>query len=243
MAAQVAKKEKVPKAERALQDRLGATVRTCRQNLGITQEELAWRADMHRTYLADIERGARNVTLRSIANLAKALQLSVEGLLFQPDQAGGLPGEIRAAGEILLVEDNPADLELTLRAFQQARLTNPVASVGDGQEALEYLFRTGSHAKRPGGPPQLVLLDLGLPKVSGQEVLQQIKTSPQTKDIPVVILTVSHRDSTILECSRLGAAGYIVKPVGFESFALTASRLNFRWSLVQPPAGRRTSTR
>jgi CheY-like chemotaxis protein/DNA-binding XRE family transcriptional regulator len=234
MATQVAKKQKVPKGRPTLQTRLGAAVRTHRQRLGITQEELAWRANIHRTYLADIERGVRNVTLRSVSNLAHALQLTVEGLLVQARDPGSLPGESGALAEILLVEDNPDDAELVLRAFRHARITNPVRVLRDGMEALDYLFG----GRRPSGPagrlPQLVLLDLNLPKVSGTEVLRQIKASRQIREIPVVILTDSRRDENIMECSRLGAANYIVKPVEFESFARVTSRLNFTWTLLPP---------
>lgn len=220
-----------------MQARLGATVRTYRQQLGITQEELAWRADMHRTYLADIERGARNITLRSIANLAHALQLSVEGLLFHARGASDLLAHAdttRNLGEILIIEDNAQDSELTMRAFRHARIANPVTVLGDGAEALEYLFQTGRHARRAAGLPQLVLLDLGLPNVPGVEVLRQMRAHRQTRDIPVVVLTASRHDTSILECSRLGAADYIVKPLEFTSFANVTSRLEFNWTLRPP---------
>lgn len=208
-----------------------------RQKLGITQEELAWRADMHRTYLADIERGAHNITLRSIANLARALQLSVEGLLFHtpgtspPISIDAAP----AAGEILLVEDNAADVELALRAFRRAKFTNAITVARDGAEALEYLFPASQRAKRAAGQPQMVLLDLDLPKVSGLEVLRQMRANKATKALPVVVLTVSRQNAHIIECSRLGAANYIVKPIEFESFARVTSQLDFHWTL-SPPA-------
>lgn len=212
-------------------------MRTYRQRMGITQEELAWRADMHRTYLADIERGARNITLRSVANLAQALQISMEELLVHPQLADDSVSPSKAAGargEVLLVEDNPADVQLTLRAFRHAKFTNPITVARDGAEALAYLFRTGQQAKRSVGLPQLVLLDLQLPKVSGLEVLRQMRVNKITKAIPVVVLTVSRQDASILECSRLGAANYIVKPVDFGDFARTASQLDFHWTLSPP---------
>jgi CheY-like chemotaxis protein/DNA-binding XRE family transcriptional regulator len=229
----VAKKEKVPRNGPALQIRLAAAVKSSRQKLGITQEELAWRASMHRTYLADIERGVRNITLRSIENLAHALQLSIEGLL----SGASAPGSVSApetSNEVLLVEDNPEDIELTLRAFRRAKFSNKLTVARDGAEALAYLFRTGQHAKRTGGQPQLVLLDLGLPKVSGLEVLRQLRAHKATKDIPVVVLTVSGEDATILECSRLGTINYIVKPIDFGSFAHATSKLHFNWTLSAP---------
>lgn len=239
---QVAKKQKVLKNAPALQNRLGATVRKFRQDLGITQEELAWRADMHRSYLADIERGGRNITLRSIENLAQALQLSAERLLQHTrstDVVSGSSDPASVSGEVLFVEDNPADVELTLRAFRHAKFTNVITVARDGVEALEYLFRIGRYAKRTGDQPQLVLLDLGLPRVSGLEVLRQMRSNESTRAIPVVVLTVSRQDANIMECSRLGAASYIVKPVEFGSFARVTSKLNFHWTLSPPEtAGR-----
>lgn len=198
---------------------------------------------MHRTYLADIERGARNITLRSVSNLAQALQLSVEGLLFHTRRAGGLLTHhdmAGALGEIVLIEDSPADVELTMEAFRQANFTNPITVIGDGGEALEYFFRTGRHARRTGKPPQLVLLDLALPKVSGLEVLRQLRANRSTQDIPVVVLTASRQDANIMECSRLGAANYIIKPVEFENFARATSALNFHWTLLPPETASRS---
>jgi CheY-like chemotaxis protein/DNA-binding XRE family transcriptional regulator len=225
--------------EVSLQIRLGTAVRLQRSKLKITQEELAWRADMHRTYIADIERGGRNITLRSVGHLANALQVSVAELLTSShdlgetiDPASSADGE--ATGEILLVEDNSSDAQLVERAFKRAHLTNPLKLVGDGEEALNYLNQTGSYegVRRP--PPQLVLLDLNLPGISGIEVLRQMKKNQQTRPIPVVVLTSSVHDRTIIECGRLGAENYIVKPVEFGNFSRITSAFNLHWTLGQP---------
>ncbi len=237
----MAKKTDLSKDDEALQTHLGTTIRKHRKQLGITQEELAWRADLHRTYIADIERGGRNVTLRSIANLAKALQVSVDSLLSTADVTGrgsggpkGKPGG-RGLGEVLLVEDSAADVELTLRAFKLARFANPVRVMRDGAEALEYLFATGRHArKRARDLPQLVLLDLMLPGISGLEVLRRLREDERTRSLPVVILTGSRQDRNIIECARLGAANYLIKPVSFDTFCKVASRLQQRWVLLGP---------
>lgn len=222
-----------------LQSTLGIVVRACRQNLGITQEELAWRADLHRTYIADVERGARNLSLQSIANLAEALEVTAGALLTYA--SGGLAltkdrNRPRKPGEILLVEDDPLDLELALRSLQRANLANPVQSVQNGQEALDYFF--GSRRERRGErvPPLLILLDLGLPKVSGIEVLRRLKAEEQTREIPVVVLTGSRNDRSILECAGLGAAHYIIKPVSLRSLSRVSGRLNLHWSLPGGPA-------
>lgn len=224
----VPQKSDFSKDESALQARLGSTVKTCRKQLGITQEELAWRANMHRTYLADIERGVRNVTLRSIANLARALQLSIESLLAHGRSAHD------NLGEVLLVEDSAADIELTLRALKRAKLANPIRTVRDGAEAIEYLFAEGRQAPRKNFLlPQLILLDLNLPKVSGLEVLRRIKANSATRGIPVIILTVSRQDRLILECSRLGVANYIVKPVNFDNFSKLIPKVSLRWAVLR----------
>lgn len=152
---------------------------------------------MHRTYIADIERGARNVTLRTVVHLAKALQIPV-GNLFAP--ATARPGTAPRVGaatapaevqDILLVEHNAAAAKTAL-AFKRAKLANPLRIVRDGETGLDYLFGTGRYAKRKPVRPQLILLSLNLPKMSGAEFLQRVKSDERTCDIPVVVLTVSH---------------------------------------------------
>jgi CheY-like chemotaxis protein/DNA-binding XRE family transcriptional regulator len=210
-----------------------------RLQLGISQEELAERADLHRTYIAGIERGGRNITLRSVDKLAKALRVSVSTLL--SDASGDVKAS-RSTGtgsstviDILLVEDNPSDAALTARAFAEARIINPVHTVRDGQEALDFLFGAGAYANRKGMElPQVILLDLNLPKVSGIEVLRRIKRDPRTRQIAVIVLTVSNEDHDIRECKRLGAENYIVKPVGFQNFSQITPQLSFLWALLKP---------
>ena len=239
---QVAKRDHVPKAGAEFQSKFGVVVRTCRQQLGITQEELAWRADMHRTYIADIERGARNVTLRSVVNLAKALEVTVEALFSDVTAPSGKAGRGGAetaraeACEILLVEDNATDAALTMRAFKRAKMTNPLRIVQDAEEGLDYLFGTGRYAKKTPQKPQLILLDLNLPKMTGLEFLRLVKADKRTCDIPVVVLTVSQSDRMIVECGRLGAENYIIKPVAMEGFLRVTPKLNLRLTLRSPTA-------
>lgn len=142
------------------------------------------------------------------------------------------------AVEILLVEDNPQDLELALRALRKANLGNRMEVARDGAEALDYLFCEGAHAgRRIEDVPKVVLLDLKLPKVDGLEVLQRIRGDPRTKAIPVVVLTSSKEQRDIVESYRLGVNSYVVKPVSFEQFALAVQQLGLYWLLLnEPPA-------
>jgi CheY-like chemotaxis protein len=222
-----------------IQTKLGVVVRTRRKLLGITQDELGWRSDMHRTYIADVERGARNVTLRSIVNLAKALQLTVGSLLSQatgqgtPSSGTEKGPQAPESGEILLIEDNASDATMAARAFKRARFTNPVRVAKDAETALDRLFGTGRGAPRSPALPQVILLDLNLPGMSGLEFLRRIKADRRTRDIPVVVLTVSRTDRMIVECGRLGAADYIVKPIGIESFVRLTPRLRLNLTVAR----------
>ncbi|MBI3853108.1 MAG: response regulator [Verrucomicrobia bacterium] len=218
----------------------GTAVKSRRSRLGISQEELAWRAGLHRTYVTDIERGARNPSLESIHKLARALKVSLSAF-FEP-AAESPPSDVEAGNgaqgrivDILLVEDNREDADLTMRAFKQARLTNRVHIVGDGAEALDFLFCRGAFASRKVEErPQVVLLDLHLPKVHGFEVLRQIKNDERTRMIPVVVLTASQQDRDIREARRLGAETYLVKPVEFHNFSRITPQLQFDWALLTP---------
>lgn len=135
--------------------------------------------------------------------------------------------------EILLVEDNANDLELTLKAFQKHHLTNKVVIARDGVEALDYIFGTGTHAGRNSNAhPKVVFLDLKLPKVDGLEVLKKIKADESTRTIPVVVLTSSAEEKDIIESYKLGVNSYIVKPVDFDKFLNTVSELGLYWVLL-----------
>ena len=138
---------------------------------------------------------------------------------------------------ILLVEDNPDDEALTMRALKQSKLANDIVVARDGSEALDFLFATGAHEGRDvSHMPAVVLLDLKLPKVSGLEVLQRLREDPRTKLIPVVVLTSSSEDEDMLRSYRLGANSYVRKPVIFGKFADAVSQLGLYWMLLnQPP--------
>ena len=209
---------------------LGMAIKTYRASLGISQEELAYRASLHRTYVSDVERGARNPSVESIGKLARALEISVSKLFEQA--ADGEQG--KQLVEILLVEDNPREVQVTLRSFQKARIKNPLRVVRDGAEALDFVFGTGPYARRAEMEwPQIILLDLNLPKKTALEVLRKIKADKRTQKIPVIVMTASSRDRDIAECRRLGAESCITKPVDFQNFSKVTPRLSLDWMLVK----------
>ena len=141
-------------------------------------------------------------------------------------------------GRILLVEDDPKDVELTLTALEEYHLANEVVVAGDGEEALDYLYRRGSFATRSNDNPAVLLLDLKLPKVDGLEVLQQIKSDENLKIIPVVVLTSSHEEKDMVASYRLGVNAYVVKPVDFHEFVNAIRELGFFWAIInEPPPG------
>ena len=138
---------------------------------------------------------------------------------------------------ILLVEDNPDDEALTMRALKQSKLANEIVITRDGNEALEFLFATGKYAGRDvSHTPAVILLDLKLPKLSGLEVLQQLRGDPRTRLVPVVVLTSSSEDEDMMRSYQLGANSYVRKPVVFGRFADAVSQLGLYWMLLnQPP--------
>lgn len=141
---------------------------------------------------------------------------------------------------ILLAEDDPMDVELTLSALEEHNLANSVIVVSDGSEALDYLYRRGRFADRCEGDPVVVLLDLKMPRIDGLEVLRMVKSDPLLKNIPIVVLTSSREESDIVESYNLGVNAYVVKPVDFEKFVEAVKRISLFWILTNeapPPTG------
>lgn len=134
--------------------------------------------------------------------------------------------------DILLADDDPKDVELTLIAMDEYKLANQVVVVSDGAEALDYLYRRGKFADRAEGNPLVVMLDLKMPKVDGLEVLKQVKSNPVLKTIPIVILTSSRVEQDIIESYNLGVNAYVVKPVAFEKFLEVVKRISLFWILT-----------
>lgn len=136
---------------------------------------------------------------------------------------------------VLLVEDSDDDAELTVSALAEHRLANEVVRVRDGAEALDYLYRRDGFAARPLGNPVLLLLDLKMPRVSGLEVLRQVKSDPQLRGIPVVMLTSSREESDLVESYNLGVNAYVVKPVDFRDFVVAVAQLGAFWIVANEP--------
>jgi CheY-like chemotaxis protein/DNA-binding XRE family transcriptional regulator len=217
----------------------GLTVKSWRNRRGISQEELAERAGLHRTYVSDVERGSRNVSLASIDRLAAALEISVSQLFAEIGGSGepvvpSAPLSDQLV-DILFVEDRTEDAELAVHALQSAHIANRIHWVRDGESALAFLFGEGAYAGRRLIRPQLILLDLGLPRLSGQEVLQRVKSDPRTRGIPVVVLTASSHDRDIVASRQLGADAYVVKPVDFYNLSEVTPRLKLYWGLLHGP--------
>lgn len=235
----------VPK--NSIEKRLGMSIKNWRIRLGIAQDELAARAKLHRSYISDVERGSRNLSIKTIEKLADALGVSVVTLFSDADsKMGTAPLRADQMAEILLVEDSENDLLLVTHALKDANISNRIFAVRDGAAALDFLFCTGEFAYRQSGDqPQVILLDLNLPKIGGVEVLRRIKADTRTRSIPVVVLTSSKHDLDIVSCKRLGADTYIVKPVDFKNFSAATLQLSLQWALLKPPglAGREKDSR
>ncbi|GLS42937.1 response regulator [Methylobacterium brachythecii] len=136
---------------------------------------------------------------------------------------------------ILLVEDNPNDIELTLAALEAGQLANDIVICRDGAEALDFVYRRGPHEKREAQDPAVVLLDLKLPKVDGLEVLAALKKDPQTRAIPIVMLTSSREETDVVRSYDLGVNAFVVKPVGFDEFFAAIKELGVFWAVLNEP--------
>lgn len=219
-----------------LQKRFGIAVQSWRNRLHISQEDLAARTGLRRSYISDVERGTRNTSLKNVEKLINALGISVWNFFSEfNDRPGAEPLTTDQFVDILLVEDEARDVELTLAALKDGNITNRIYVARDGAEALNFLFCTGSFAhRRPDDLPQIILLDLHLPKIDGLEVLRRIKADPRTRAIPVVVLTGSKHSRDILTSKTLGAETYIVKPVDLQNFSAATLQSNLQWALLKP---------
>lgn len=229
---------------KTFQARFGSVVRSQRLSAGFSQEELAHRSGLHRTYVTDVERGARNPSLNSIKKLSGALGVSLSELFRLveggelPAQLPGGPGDSREIlhqrfAEILIADNEPGEIDSTLKALKEKNLANTVHFARDGTDALDFVFCTGPYKKRDIlHPPELIVLDLKLDKVDGVEVLDRIRQNPITKSVPVVAL-VSQSGQDIGRAQQLGISDVIVKPLDFQKLVTAVSQTGLSWALVK----------
>lgn len=220
----------------------GRVLRAQRKQLGISQEELAFRSGLHRTYVTDVERGLRNMTLESVLKITRALELPfVEAITSlgieegrSPERTVGKHANGNGTADILIVEDDADDALLTTHALRRNGITNRVASVATGKDALNIF---AGHDPPIDGMqhfnPELLLLDLRLPDIDGIELLRQLRSDPRTRSLHVVILTASRSDEDRSRCMALGVSDYITKPVNFIEFHHLLTRMGFGWMVVR----------
>jgi two-component system, response regulator len=214
--------------------RFGSAIRAHRKRLGFSQEELADRSGLHRTYITDVERGVRNVTMESMCKLIGALDVPFTTIFNDMEQTGerrdGTGGSSRASGkavEILLVEDNPTHADHILQALKKHGVINRVLSVHSGEEALRVLQQDG------GSAPDMILLDLTLTESSSVEVVRRLRSSERTRSIPVVLLLDPDADPGHVEHVRSELTGAISKPVDFAEFSSLMPKFGFSWLLME----------
>lgn len=221
----------------AIEKRFGLAVKSWRKRLEIPQDDLARRAGFHSSYISDIERGECDVPLKGIEKLAEALGVTVLKLFADVDGTGSPAHRNDEMVDLLLVEDNDNDMLLVVQALKNAKLVNRIFVVHDGVAALDFIFCTGEFAYRCfNDHPQVILLDLNLPKIDGLEVLRRVKADDRTRAIPVVVLTASKFDDAIATCKRLGAESFIAKPVDFQNFSAMTMQLSLQWALLKSTA-------
>lgn len=219
----------------------GASVKLRRNQLGFSQERLAERSDLHRTYISDVEHGRRNISIETMEKLAAALDISVVELFLGPGISNGkFPdasndgGTLSFALEILLVSGSQSEAKKLAGAFAAARISNPIFVVDNVPGALAYVFRQGSYARRqPGKPPDLVLLDTNFPETDLVDFLRGIKSDKKTAPIPVALLVKSAHDRILKKCKNSGVETHVVKPIGFQSLRRLVEQLNLNWQLFK----------
>jgi two-component system, response regulator len=228
---------------KTFQARFGAVVRSQRLSAGLSQEELAHRSGLHRTYVTDVERGARNPSLNSIKKLSDALGMPLGGLFGLVEEADRREHQTAASSHqenasphkpaaILIAAENSSNADTVIRVLSENNIVNNVHVVHDGAEAMDYVFCTGAYKKRDFlETPGLVLLDLRLGKIDAFTILAKIRDNPLTRPIPVVALG-AQSDQDLAKARQHGVTEFIVAPFDFPKFALASAQLGFQWTLV-----------
>ena len=231
---------KSPSSEAEVRKAFGRAVRAWRNELDLSQEELAGRAELHRTYVADVERGARNLSLVSMTKLARALRVPISELFRMMEERESRPHDTWAGGSwrhlprILLIGPDRDEIEQIVIAFSHAQVVNPVDSVYDAAGAANYLFRaTRSKHRHPPPVPVLILLDLSVPDPSASHLLRQIGSNARTKSTPTLVVSSSESNPQIAQSCRLGAAGHLVKPIDGHQLRQFARESKLRLALLE----------
>lgn len=203
---------------------LSEAIHERRMELGFSQSDLAGRAGVHRTYISEVEQGSQNLTIDTLSKLADALNTTVLSLLESASQA---VKKVVNQIEILLAEDNEADVHLIQRSLRQINIATNLNVVGDGKELTDFLYRLGKFRQAP--LPDLILLDLNLPKKNGYEVLAEIKSHEELKRVPIVVLTTSSSEQDMQRSYSLHANCYIIKPSSQKEFQEAISKVVDYW--------------
>lgn len=219
--------------DNSLLEAIGSAVRTKRADLGMSQKTLAERCDLHPTYISELERGTRNLSVQALSQIAEALDLSFSQLAVLAEQ--GVQAIIEPL-VVLLVEDNKSDVRLIQQALQRKTPAPVFKVLSDGASALQYLRKKGEFKREES--PDLIILDLNLPKKSGREVLSEIKHDDKLRKIPVVVFSTSHAKDDIQRSYDLNANCFITKPVDADEFFKTVGSVHDYWfkTVKLPPA-------
>lgn len=215
--------KKKNESDNRLAEGLSEVLKARRVQLGLSQSEVGSRAGLHRTYVSEVERGAQNITIETLWRLAEALETTVLLLIEDATIA------IRASDpiEVLLIEDNAADIHMVKRTLQASKISSNLTVLSDGKDALDYLNRKGAYADAKA--PDLILLDLHLPRKNGYEILKEIRGDNRLKPIPVVILTNSETDTDITKSYEMHANTFITKPLNQKQFQDAISHVLEYW--------------
>ena len=222
----------------------GLAVKNLRLEKQMSQEELANRCGLHRTYISDIETGNRNVSLNNITKIARAIGIPLHEMFASVERFSRngkkpitfhspSPNRSKQPIEILLVEDDQNFIELILHELQQANINNNITIVRNGEEAIQYLFVKGMNAHPVPPSLRLVLLDLTLPLINGIDVLKRIRQEKSTKKIPVVVMTSSTSISDMEQCKKLDVEGYLTKPFKVTDFVSAMNKIGFNLYLIE----------
>ncbi len=222
--------------KKTLEKQLGLLVKARRQRLSLGQLELARRAGFHRSYVSDIERGARNISLQSLGKLAAALELPLSGLFSELEHTPpSAPLQADELVDVLVAQAGDEDVRLVIQCLKNAHLSNRLFLVRDGAAVLDFVFCAGPFAhRRPNDPPRVIVLDLDLPRIGGLELLRRLKHEPRTRSIPLIVLTSGKNEDQLGACKRLGADAFIVKPADLHKPGIHALQLSLQWALLPP---------